>query len=242
MPSVITDAMGSLSANATGAHHMALLYPSAVTSPRSPCQRLLTLRLNPKPSASQTPPTDRVMYTYSELERIAGTGGYTAGTREISRIAAVHVHQVYAGLVDSGSEEANAAVLALSKLRHWLLHGGNEPPPVRGAGFVRSDREVWIAYTTHEFPALVRGRESVLADLRRYLPVAASPHYDGSLRVRTDPPIQLVADGGVVLRSPIGSVMLSRQAALTVEQWLAITMRQKDRRGVLCLPGAWYSD
>ena len=182
------------------------------------------------------------MYKYSELERIAGTGGYTTGTRDISRISAAHVHQVYAGLVNSGSDEANAATLALSKLRHWLVNGGNKPPPVRGAGFVRSDREVWIAYTTYESPALVRGRESVLADLRRYLPVAASPHYDGSLRVRTKPPVQLVADGGVVLRSPLGSVRLSRQAALAVEQWLAVTMRPKDRRGVLCLPGAWHSD
>ena len=182
------------------------------------------------------------MYTYSELETIAGTGGYTTGTRDITRITTAHVHQVHAGLVNSGSDEANAAILAMSKLRHWLVHGGTEPPPVRGAGFVRSDREVWIAYTTYEFPALVRGRQSALTDLRRYLPVAASPHYDGSLRVRTDPPIHLVADGGIALRSPLGSVTLSRQGALVVEQWLAVTMRQKDRRGVVCLPGAWHSD
>ena len=172
------------------------------------------------------------MYTYSEIETIAGTGGYTIGARDITRITVAHVHQVNAGLVNSGSDEANAAVLALSKLRHWLVHGGTEPPPVRGAGFLRTDQS----------PALVRGRESVLADLGRYLPVAASPHYDGSLRLRTSPPIQLVADGGVVLRSPLGSVMLSRQAALAVEQWLAVTIRRKDRRGVVCLPGAWHSD
>ena len=186
---------------------------------------------------------DRVMYTYSELERIAGTGGYTTGTRDISQIDVADVHQVYAGLVNSGSDEAKAALLAMSRLRHWLVHGGSEPPPVRGAGFVRSDREVWIAYTTYEFPALVRGRESVLADLRLYLPFAASPHYDGSLRVRTDPPIHLVADdGGVLLRSALGSVMLSWKAALTLEQWLVATMRRKDRRMVVCLPGAWHSD
>ena len=182
------------------------------------------------------------MYTYSELETIAGTGGYTIGTRDVSRITVAHVHQLYAGLVNSERDEANTAVLALSKLRQWLVNGGNEPPPVRGAGFVRTDREVWIAYTTYEFPALVRGRQSVLSDLRRYLPVAASPQYDGSLRVRTDPPIQLVAGGGVVLRSPLGSLMLSRQAALAVEQWLAVTIRRKDRRGVVCLPGAWHRD
>ena len=182
------------------------------------------------------------MYTYSELEQIAATGGYAAGARDISRITAMQVHQVYAGLVNSGSDEANAATLALSKLRHWLIHGGGEPPPVRGAGFVRSDREVWVAYTTYEYPALVRGRASALADLRSYLPVAASPHYDGSLRVRTDPPIHLVAGRGIELRSRLGSLVLSRQDALVVEQWLSITMRRKDRRGVLCLPGAWSSE
>lgn len=182
------------------------------------------------------------MYTYPELEQIAATGGYTAAGRDISRITATHVHQVYAGLVNSGRDEANAAVLAMSRLRHWLVHGGGEPPPVRGAGFVRSDHEVWIAYTTYEHPALVRGRASALADLRSYLPVAASPHYDGSLRVRTNPPIQLLAGGDIELRSPLGSLNLSRNAALIVEQWLAVTMRRKDRRGVLCLPGSWTSD
>ena len=180
------------------------------------------------------------MYTYSELERIAGTGGYTPGTRDITRITAAQVHQVHAGLNNSPRDEANAAVVAVTRLRHWLVQGGNEAPPVRGAGFVRSDREVWSAYTTHELPALIRGRGPVLADLGRYLPVAASPHYDGSLRLRTDPPIQLLAADGIVLRSPLGSLMLSRQAALVVEQWLAVTIRRKDRRGVLCLPGAWY--
>ena len=179
------------------------------------------------------------MHTYSEIEEIAGAGGYTIGGRDISRITAAHVHQVYAGLMKSGREEANTAIVAMTKLRHWLIHGGAEPPPVRGAGFVRSDREVWVAYTTHEFPALVRGRASALADLRSYLPVAASPHYDGSLRVRTDPPIHLLADLDIVLSSPLGRVTLSRQDALIVEQWLSVTMRRKDRRGVLCLPGAW---
>lgn len=182
------------------------------------------------------------MYTYSELESIAGAGGYTADTRNISRITAAEVHQLYAGLANSGSDDAGAAILALTKLRRWLLHGGAEPPPVRGAGFVRSDREVWIAYTSYESPVLVRGRGSVLADLGRYLPVAASPHYDGSLRVRTQPPIRLASQDGIVLQSPLGSLTLSRQAALVVEQWLEATIRRNDRRGVLCLPGAWSSD
>lgn len=181
------------------------------------------------------------MYTYSELEEIAGAGGYMIGGRDISRITAAHLQQVYAGLMKSGSEEANTAIVAVSKLRHWLIHGGGEPPPVRGAGYVRSDREVWVAYTTHESPALVRGRASVLGDLRSYLPVAASPHYDGSLRVRTEPPIHLLADHDIVLHSPLGRMALTRQAALVVEQWLSITLRRKDRRGVLCLPGEWTS-
>ena len=182
------------------------------------------------------------MYTYSQLEQIATTGGYTTSGRDISRITASHVHQVYAGLVNSGTEEANAAILAMSRLRHWLVHGGGDPPPVRGAGFVRSDREVWMAYTTYEHPALVRGRASVLADLRSYLPVAASPHYDGSLRVRTDPPIHLDVGRDIELRSSSGRLIVSRQNALIIEQWLSVTMRRKDRRGVLCLPGAWISD
>ena len=183
------------------------------------------------------------MHTYSELEEIAATGGYTIGARDISRITAAHLHQVYAGLVRNGSDAANTAALAMTKLRHWLVHGGGEPPPVRGAGFVRSDREVWVAYTTYESPILVRGRASALADLRSYLPVAASPHYDGSLRVRTDPPIQLLAaDHDIALQSPLGSLRLSKQDALVVEQWLSVTMRRKDRRGVLCLPGAWAND
>ena len=183
-------------------------------------------------------------YMYSELERIAASGGYSPGSRDISRITAAHVHQVYAGLVHSQTDEANAAMLRLSKLRHWLVHGGSEPPPVRGAGYVRSDREVWIAYTDYEFPALVRGRESALADLRRYLLVALDPTYDGSLAVRTDPPVRLAADAehdGIVLRSPLGRMRMSREATTVVEKWLAVTMRRKDRRGVLCLPGAWQS-
>jgi len=179
------------------------------------------------------------MYTYSELESIAEAGGYAADTRDISRITAADVHRLYAGLANSSGDQAGAAVLALTKLRQWLLHGGGELPPVRGAGFVRSDREVWIAYTSYEFPVLVRGRGSVLAELGSYLPVAANPNYDGSLRVRTDPPIRLASRDGIVLQSRLGELTLSRQAALVVEQWLEVTIRRNDRRGVLCLPGAW---
>ena len=179
------------------------------------------------------------MYTYSQIEEIAFEGGYTVGQRQISRITATDLHQLYAGLVHSGSGEANSAALVVSKLRHWLVHGDNMAPPVRGAGFVRSDREVWMAYTTQESPVLIRGRASAFADLRSYLSVAASPHYDGSLSVRTDPPIRLVAGTGIELRTPLGSLVLDRQAASIVEQWLSVTMRRRDRRGVLCLPGEW---
>ena len=182
------------------------------------------------------------MYTYSELEEIARSGPYTIGGRDIGRITAAQVHALYAGLMNSRSDEAGTAILAMGKLRHWLVHGGREPPPVRGAGFVRSDREVWVAYTTCEVPALVRGRASVLTELMRYLPVVASPGYDGSLRVRTNPPLHLLPGHDVVLRSPKGTVTLSRRAALLVEQWLSVTVRPKDRRGVLCLPCEWSSD
>ncbi len=183
------------------------------------------------------------MYTFSQIEHIAREGGYTVGQRQISRITTTDVQQVYGGLVHSGSEEAHSAAVVVSKLRHWLVHGGNVPPPVRGAGYVRSDREVWLAYTTHESPVLVRGKASALADLRSYLSVATSPGYDGSLSVRTDPPIQLVGTvagaAGIELRTPLGSLVLDRRAASVVEQWLSVTMRRKDRRGVLCLPGEW---
>ena len=182
------------------------------------------------------------MHTFVELEQIAAEGGYAVGARDISRVSAAQVHQVHAGLMNSPSDEANAAVVAITKLRQWLLHGVGDPPPVRGAGFVRADREVWIAYTTHESPALVRGRASVLGDLMSYLPVAATPQYDGSLRVRTNPPVHLLGaagGGGIVLQSPLGSMVLSRQNAVVVEQWLSVTLRRKDRRGVLCLPGEW---
>lgn len=182
------------------------------------------------------------MYTYSELERIASTGGYTADARSISRITAVQVQQLHAGLANSGSDEAGTAIVALTKLRRWLLLGGTEPPPVRGAGYVRGDREVWIAYTNYESPLLVRGRGSTLSELGQYLEVAASPHYDGSLRVRTDPPIQLASQDGVVLQSRYGNLTINPQAALIVQQWLSVTIQRNDRRGVLCLPGVWSTD
>ncbi|MDE0162937.1 MAG: hypothetical protein OXL98_14515 [Acidimicrobiaceae bacterium] len=182
------------------------------------------------------------MYTYADLESIASLDGYTPDARNIGRITATEVHRLHAGLVNSGSDDTGVAVVMMTKLRRWLLHGGNEPPPVRGAGFVRSDQQVWIAYTNHESPVLIRGSGSNLAELGRYLPMVAHPDYDGSLLVRTDPPIRLLASqDGVLLASHLGCLTLTRQAAQVVEQWVGVTVRPKDRRVVLCLPGAWTS-
>ena len=182
------------------------------------------------------------MYTYSQLEEIAQVGAYTISGRDIGRITVAQVHELYSALAKSERDEADTAILAMGKLRRWLVDGGSEPPPVRGAGFVRSNREVWVAYTTCKAPVLVGGRASALAELSRYLPVVASPGYDGSLRVRTSPPLHLLPGSDVVLRFPQRSVTLGSQAVQRLEQWLSHTMRPKDRRGVLCLPCKWTSD
>ena len=180
------------------------------------------------------------MITYSELERLASAGGYEARGRDISRITVAGVHQVYAGLTRSGGDDVQRAISAVSRLRRWLIHGDGTPPPVRGAGFVHGNREVWMAYTVYERPALVRGNSKTLGELRSYLAMAVSPDYDGSLRVPTDPPVSVEAiDGKVVLRSKLGHVPLDLQGAQHVERWLSVTMRPKDKRGVLCLPGSW---
>lgn len=180
------------------------------------------------------------LITYSELERLAAAGGYEARGRDINRITVAGVHQVYAGLARRGGEEAQSAILAVSKLRRWFLHGDGTPPPVRGAGFVHSNKDVWMAYTTFEHPALVRGSGRTLAELRSYLAMAISPDYDGSLRVKTNPPVSVEAiDGKVVLRSGLGHVPLDLQGAQHVEHWLSIAMRPRDRRGILCLPSSW---
>ena len=181
--------------------------------------------------------------TYSELERLAAAGGYEARGRDITRITVAGVHQVHAGLVRRGDAEAQSAMLAVSRLRRWFLHGEGTPPPVRGAGFVHSNREVWMAYTTFEHPALVRGSSRALAELRSYLAMAITPDYDGSLRAKTNPPVSVAAmDGKVLLRSTQGHVPLDLQGAQHVEHWLSATMRPGDRRGVLCLPSSWESE
>lgn len=178
--------------------------------------------------------------TYSELERLASVGGYEARGRDISRITVAGVHQVHAGLIKRGDGETHNAVLAASRLRRWFLHGDGTPPPVRGAGFVHSNREIWMAYTTYEDPALVRGNSRALAELRSYLAMAITPDYDGSLRAKTNPPVSVEAvDGKVILRSRLGHVPLDLRGAQHVEHWLSATMRPRDRRGVLCLPSSW---
>ncbi len=180
---------------------------------------------------------------YSELERLASSGGYEARGRDISRVTVAGLHQVSAGLVRHGGEEMQHAVRAASQLRRWFLQGDGTPPPVRGAGFVHSNRNVWIAYTTCEHPALVRGSTKTLDELRSYIAMAVAPDYDGSLRVWTDPPVSVEAvDGKVVLRSDLGHVLLDPQGAQHVEHWLSVTMRPRDRRGILCLPSSWADD
>lgn len=178
--------------------------------------------------------------TYSELERLAAAGGYRAQGRDLSRVNVADVHQVNAGLARRGGAEVQHAILAASKLRRWFLHGDGTPPPVRGAGFVHSNKEVWMAYTICECPALVRGSGKTFSELRSYLSLALAPHYDGSLWVKTNPPVQLdVADGKIVLRSELGHVPFDLQGVQEVERWLSATMRPKDRRGILCLPSEW---
>ena len=178
--------------------------------------------------------------TYSELERLASIGGYDARGRDISRVTVVGVHQIHAGLARRGGGEVQDAMRAVSRLRRWFLHGDGTPPPVRGAGFLHTNREVWMAYTVHEHPALVRGGSKALAELRSYMAMAITPDYDGSLRAKTDPPVSVEAvDGKVLLRSRLGHVPLDLRGAQHVEHWLSVTMRPADRRGVLCLPSSW---
>ena len=57
------------------------------------------------------------MITYSELEEIAAAGGYHTKGRDISRITAASVHQVYAGLARCRGEDVQRAVAEVSKLR-----------------------------------------------------------------------------------------------------------------------------
>lgn len=191
-------------------------------------------------SAAQRQSPER-LFTYSELEQLAAVGGYTPGSRDIYRITPVDVHHLYAGLLQGAHEQAPLATTALAGLRHWLVHGDNRPPSVRGAAYARSDGELWLVFTMHPSPALVRGKSSHLDDLRKFLAVTSRPEYDGSLGVATNPPIQLKLDNGLALQSPHGVVRLDAQQALRLERSLSATLRRRDRRCVLCLPGEWQS-
>ncbi|WP_419915166.1 hypothetical protein [Candidatus Poriferisodalis sp.] len=169
-------------------------------------------------------------------------GGYTPGSRDIHRITPADVHHLYAGLLQGAHEQAPQATTALASLRHWLVHGDNRPPSVRGAAYARSDGELWMVFTMHPSPALVRGKSSHLDDLRKYLAVTSRPEYDDSLGVPTHPPIRLKVDDALVLQSPEGVVRLDARQALSLERALSATLRRRDRRCVLCLPDAWQRD
>ena len=182
------------------------------------------------------------MYLYSDLEEMARSGGYRGTRNGIFRITAPDVQSLQAGLARSSHADNQSISTVMAQLRRWIVHGDNRPPPVRGAGFVRSDGEVWMAYTDYDSPAIVRGRVSQFEDLRMYLPTTLRQEYDGSLGVRTKPPINLRVDEMLILESPLGSVAIDETDASSIEHWLSASLRRGDRLGVLCLPGAWQPD
>ena len=180
------------------------------------------------------------MLSFADLEQLAAAGGYQTDGRDISRITVTDVHRLYAALTRCNEEHVQRATVAVSRLRRWIVYGDGTPPPVRGAGYLHSNRTVWMAYTTLETPALVRGRASALAELRSYLGMAISPDYDGSLRAKTTPAVSVEVSGDeIVLASSIGKAVMSVRAATYVEHWISVSMKPKDRRGVLCLPAQW---
>ena len=180
------------------------------------------------------------MLSFADLEQLAAAGGYETAGRDISRITVTDVHRLFAGLARSADPDVAQATVALSRLRRWIIHGDGTPPPVRGCGYLHSNRTVWMAYTTIETPAVVRGRASALAELRSYLGMAISPDYDGSLRAKTNPAVSVeVSEGKIVLSSSMGRAVMSVRAATYVEHWISVSMRPNDKRGVLCLPAQW---
>ena len=180
------------------------------------------------------------MLGFNQLEQIAAAGGYEADDRDITRITVARVHILCAALTACEGDEAQQALVAAARLRRWIVHGDGLPPPVRGAGYLHSNREVWMAYVVDEDPAMLRGRASALAELRTCLALAVRPDYDASLRVKTDPRVSVEKDGGdIVLRSTAGGLRLNARAASYVEHWISASMRPKDKRGVLLLPGQW---
>ncbi|WP_419551688.1 hypothetical protein [Candidatus Poriferisodalis sp.] len=182
------------------------------------------------------------MHLFHDLERKASAGGYGVDGRVISRVTVADVHRLSAGLARASGGTTQAASLAAASLRRWMVHGDGKLPPVRGAGYVHANREVWIAFTDCETPALLRGRPSAFAELRRCLSLSANPDYRGHLRVKTNPPVDVDGDGDTVtLRSREGIARLSMQDAIHIDHWVSITLRPRDRLGVLLLPGPWIA-
>ena len=187
---------------------------------------------------------DTMLYDYAKLEGIAELGGYISRPTGPNRVNVADVHELYSGLLESRHPEAQGAMVAVGALRRWLVQGDASPPQVRGASFVRSDRHVWIAYSMHPRPALLRGTASQFDDLRRYLAATSTPEYDGSLGVRTTPRVLLrrsVDPSAIDLTSEAGVVPLSIADNLQVQNWINSTLHRRDRRVVLCLPDAWRS-
>ena len=181
------------------------------------------------------------MHLYSNLESVARDGGYAGSRHGIFRIEPPDVQALQAGIARSSRADSHSLATAVAQLRRWIVHGDNRPPPVRGATYRRSDGEVWIAHSVSDSPAIIRGSVKQFEDLRTYLPVTVRPEYDGSLGVRTTPPIGLKIDGGLVLHSPLGQVQLGADEAEQLERWLSASLRRRDRRAVLCLPRPWES-
>ena len=186
------------------------------------------------------------MFDIDKLELMAQMGGYEPKRNFGHRVTITDVHQLYAGLLDSQHPEAQSGMVAVGKLRQWLMHGDNQAPPVRGAAFARTDGELWLAYSSVESPAVVRGRYSHFDDFRRFLTATFLPEYDSSLGLkRTNPALSfdVRTDGAervIVLRSVHGIVQVSSDDAVRMQAWLSI-LGKRDRRIVLCLPSAWTS-
>ena len=180
------------------------------------------------------------MLLFHDLERRAIDGGYRVDGRAINRVTVADVHRLSAGLARASGGVTQDTSLAAARLRRWIVHGDGTLPPVRGASYVHANRQVWIAFTDCENPAVLRGRPSAFAELRRCLSLAANPDYRGFLRVKTNPPIEVDSDNDVTsLQSSMGIALLNAQDAINVDHWLSISLRPKDRLGVLLLPTSW---
>ena len=180
------------------------------------------------------------MIQFSQLEQIAADGGYSIGKRQIGRITVADVHRLHASLARMSGGAAQEAALAAARLRRWIVHGDGRLPPVRGAGYVHANREVWMSYTDSESPAVLRAKPSVLDELRRCLALSSNPDYRGHLRVKTNPVVEVGMDGEAILfTSKAGVVRLNMSDATRIDHWISITIQPRDRLGILCLPSPW---